>query len=200
MRRALPLSVAVVAACLLAACATTNPPLRGPIAPPPPPPPPPTPAEEFSWSTGRGANALSVTIAYRPSAAEQWSCAGQAVALMPETSYSRGRMMALYGSADRALQTVAQVRARSAANPGPDYSQFVRSTSCDPQDGFGFAGLPDGAYFIIALVRQVRPANATGGMVIMQRVELRGGAPIRMVLPQGMAPPAPAPRPAPRGR
>lgn len=191
-----------MAACVLAACATSNPPLRGPIAPPPPPPPPPTPAEEFSWSTGRGANSMTVTIAYRPNAAEAWSCAGQAVALMPETSYSRGRMMALYGSADRSLQTVAQVRARSAANPGPDYSQFVRSTSCDPQDSFAFTALPDGAYFIIARVRQVRPANATGEMVIMQRVELRGGAPIRMVLPQGVAPPAaaPAPRPGSRGR
>ena len=196
MRRALSPFAAVIAASLLAACATTAPPPRAPVAPPPPPPPP-TPAEEFSWSTGRGANSIGVVIAYRPSAAETWSCAGQAVALMPETSYSRGRMIALYGSADRALQTVAQVRARSAANPGPDYSQFVRSTACDAQDNFGFAALPDGAYFIIARVRQTRPANGGGEMVIMQRVELQGGAPIRMTLPQGMPAPAPAPA-APR--
>ncbi|HTI66710.1 MAG TPA: hypothetical protein VL460_04080, partial [Caulobacteraceae bacterium] len=141
---------------------------------------------------------------YRPAAADAWSCAGQAVALMPETSYSRGRMMALYGSAERALQTVAQVRARSAANPGPDYSQFVRSTSCDPQDSFTFSNLPDGPYYIIARVRQLRPPGATGEMVIMQRVELRGGGPARLTLPQGVplaapAPPRPA-TPAPAGR
>jgi hypothetical protein len=200
MRRALLPLAAILAASLLAACETVAPPPLS--APPPPPPPPPTPAEEFQWSTGRGANSLVATIAYRPSAAETWSCAGQAVALMPETSYSRGRMQTLYGSAERALQTVAQVRARSAANPGPDYSQFVRSTNCDAQDNFTFAGLPDGPYFIIARVRQTRPANAGGDMVIMQRVDLRGGGPTRVTLPQGGQAPGPArpspARPAPR--
>jgi hypothetical protein len=193
------LSAAAVAGLfLLAACETTPAPAPRAVAPPPPPPPPPTPAEEFAWSTQRGANTLTANIVYRPNAAEAWSCAGQAVALMPETSYSRGRMQALYGSADRSLQTVAQVRARSAANPGADYSQFVRSTACDPADTFTFVGLPDGAYFIIARVRQTRPANATGEMVVMQRVEVRGGQTIRMTLPQGVAaaPAAPA-RPAP---
>ncbi|OYX29861.1 MAG: hypothetical protein B7Y99_12420, partial [Caulobacterales bacterium 32-69-10] len=140
---------------------------------------------------------LSAVMAYRPNAAEAWSCAGQAVALMPETSYSRGRMMALYGSADRSLQTVAQVRARSAANPGADYSQFVRSTSCDPSDTFTFSGLPDGAYFIIARVRQTRPANGGGEMVVMQRVELRGGQTIRLTLPQGGPAPRQPARPGP---
>jgi hypothetical protein len=208
MRRFLPLSAASVAGLLLlAACATAPPPPRA-VAPPPPPPPPPTPAEEFAWSTVPGNNTLTGVMAYRPNAAEAWSCAGMgaAVALMPETSYSRGRILALYGSADRALQTVAQVRARSAANPGADYGQFVRSTSCDPSDTFTFTALPSGAYFIIARVRQTRPANGGGEIVVMQRVELRGGQAIRVTLPQGMAPAAaspppparPAPRPAPR--
>jgi hypothetical protein len=150
--------------------------------------------EEFAWSERPGANTLIGNIAYRPAAGQVWSCAGQSVALTPETSYSRGRMITLYGSADRALQTVAAVRTRSAANIGLDYSRFVDSTTCDDQDNFAFRDLPDGAYFIIARVRQTRPPGASGeGMVIMQRVELRGGAPVRIVLPQT----APAPRPAP---
>ena len=106
--------------------------------------------------------------------------------------------MALYGSADRSLQTVAQVRARSAANPGADYSQFVRSTACDPSDTFTFSELPDGAYFLIARVRQTRPANGGGEMVVMQRVELSGGRAVRLTLPQGVTPAAAAPRPAAR--
>jgi hypothetical protein len=201
MRRILPLSAASVAGLvLLAACATTPPPRAA--APPPPPPPPPTPAEEFAWSTVRGSNTLIGALLYRPVSAEVWSCAGQAVALMPETSYSRGRIMALYGSADRSLQTVAQVRTRSAANPGADYSQFVRSTSCDPADTFTFNALPDGAYFIIARVRQIQPANGGGEMVVMQRVELRGGQAVRLTLPQGVtpAPPPPPPRAPPPPR
>lgn len=203
MRRSLPFSVAAFVGLLfLAACETTQaPPPQRAAAPPPPPPPPPTPSEEFAWSTQRGANTLTANILYRPNAAEAWSCAGQAVALMPETSYSRGRMMALYGSADRSLQTVAQVRARSAANPGADYSQFVRSTACDPADTFTFVQLPDGAYFIIARVRQIRPANGGGEMVVMQRVEVRGGQAVRITLPQGVpVAPLPPPPPARPGR
>jgi hypothetical protein len=197
MRRVLSLSAAAAASLLLVACETTPPP--APPRPAPPPPPPPTPADEFSWSAARGANSLTAVVAYRPVVNEQWSCAGLPVALMPETSYSRGRMMTLYGSAERALQSVAQVRARSAVTSGPDYSQFVRSTACDAQDTFTFANLPDGPWFVIAQVRRGRTPGTPGEMVIMQRVELRGGAPVRITLPQGAPPPrAAAPAPAPR--
>lgn len=200
MRRVLHTLSAVALTALLGACATqpmAPPPPPPPRAvPPPPPPPPPTPMEEFAWSQRPGANTLVGAVAYRPSAAQTWSCTGQSVALTPETSYSRGRMISLYGSADRALQTVAAVRARSGANPGMDYSRFVKSTICDAQDSFTFRDLPDGAYFIIARVRRTRPPGGAGDeMVIMQRIELRGGAAIRIVLPQGAAQP---PRPAPR--
>ena len=196
MRRALPVIFAVAATALMAGCATMPPPppMARP-APPPPPPPPPTPIEEFAWSGRPGQNTLVGVMAYRPAPNQTWSCTGQSIALTPETSYSRGRMVALYGSADRAMQTVASVRARSAANPGIDYAQFVRSTTCDAQQGFTFRELPDGAYYVIARVRQTRPVTTGDGMVIMQRVELRGGQAVRMTLPQGMA--AAQPRPAP---
>jgi hypothetical protein len=187
MRPVLPVVLASAMAALLAACATAPPP-----APPPrpiPPPPPPTPIEEFGWSTRPGANVLNGNITYRPAAGQTWSCSGQSVALTPETSYSRGRMLTLYGSADRSVQTVAAVRTRSAANPGMDYSQFVRSTTCDAQNNFAFRDLPDGAYHIIARVRQTAPPSNGEGMVIMQRVEVRGGENIRIILPQPGAPP-----------
>jgi hypothetical protein len=158
--------------------------------------------EEFAWSEQPGNNSLLGNIAYRPAGGAVWSCAGQSVALTPETSYSRGRMITLYGSADRALLPVTEVQTRSRANPGLDYSRFVDSTSCDAQDNFAFRDLPNGAYFIIARMRQIRPA-APADMVIMQRVELNGGVAVRIVLPQTApaparpaAPPPPA-RPAP---
>ena len=208
MRRALPVLSAAALAVLMAACATppAPPPPAPPRAPPPPPPPPPTPLEEFGWSQRPGNNTLVGVVNYRPAASQTWSCAGQAIALTPETSYSRGRMISLYGSAEQALHSVADVRTRSAANPGLDYSEFVRSTTCDTQDTFTFQGLPDGAYHIIARVRQTRPATSGEGMVIMQRVELKGGQVLRVTLPQRPAatPSRPASRPparqAPRPR
>ncbi len=190
MRPVLPVLSAVAMAALLAACATAPPP-----SPPPrpvPPPPPPTPIEEFGWSTRPGANVLNGNLTYRPAAGQTWSCSGQSVALTPETTYSRNRMMALYGSADRALHPVATVQTRSAANPGMDYSQFVRSTACDAQNNFAFRDLPDGAYYIIARVRQTVPPVAGSDRVVMQRVELRGGENVRIILPQ----PPPAAPPA----
>jgi len=203
-RRALTIALAAAGAALLAACQTA-PIAPPPYRPPPPPPPPPTPAEEFAWSTARGANNLTVQLSFQAAPGQQWSCAGFAEALMPETSYSRGRMMALYGSAERAVQTVAQVRTRSAANPGADYGQFVKTAQCDAQDNFTFTDLPDGAYYVIARVKQVRPAGQAGEMVIMQRVELSRGQTIRMVLPQGPGraiapPPPPTPPPPSRAR
>jgi hypothetical protein len=191
--RVLSLAALGLAGALLAAC-EEMPLTPPPLTPPPPPPPPPTPAEEFAWSTQHGNNALAVTMAYRPGG-QLWSCAGQTEALMPETSYSRSRILTLYGSAERAVLDTTTVRARSAANTGADYGQYVRTAACDAQDMFSFTGLPDGAYFVIAQVHQVRPANPAGQKVVMQRVEVAGGQPVRLVLPTGgRAPPPPPPR------
>jgi len=176
------LTAATAAAILLTACATTPQPTRQ-AGPPAPPPPPPTPEQEFAWSTAPGGNMLTVTLAYQPAPAQQWSCAGLVQALMPETSYSRGRMALLYGSPERAIQSTTAVRERSAANPGPDYSQFVRTATCAADNSFTFSGLPAGNYFVIARVKQVRPP-ANNEMVIMQRVSVGGNAPTRITLPQ----------------
>lgn len=176
------LTMAGTAALLLAACATTPQPTRQ-AGPPAPPPPPPTPEQEFAWSTAPGTNTLTVNLAYQPAPGQQWSCSGMVEALMPETSYSRGRMALLYGSPERAIQSTTAVRERSAANPGPDYSQFVRTATCSADNSFTFSNLPAGNYFVIARVKQVRPP-AANEMVIMQRVSVAAGAPTRITLPQ----------------
>jgi hypothetical protein len=134
----------------------------------------------------KGNNSLTVTVAYQPAATQTWHCTGLAMALMPETSYSRGRMLTLYGSAERAVRSTAEVRSRSAANPDNESARFVKSTTCDANDSFSFANLPDGAYFIIAPVRETRPANG-GSMVVMQRIQLSGGQAMRITIPQGSA-------------
>ena len=178
---------AVVAAAALSSCAEVQKPaypVGRPTAPQPPPPPP-TPLDEFAWSAQRGTNGLAAVVNYRPRAGERWSCAGSSVGLTPETSYSRNRIQTLYGATERTIQTVAEVRARSAANAGLDYGQFVKSTSCDAKDSFVFQGLPDGAWFLIVRVRPISAAGQpTGeGVVIMQRIELRGGGTRQISLP-----------------
>jgi hypothetical protein len=104
------------------------------------------------------------------------------------------RMHELYGSAERALEPVANVRAHSGAVHGPDPGPYVRATTCDAHSRFAFEGLPDGGYFLIARVHlesvhleSVHPDSAGAaseeGLAVMQKVELTGGVTRQLMLP-----------------
>ncbi|NEX94498.1 hypothetical protein [Caulobacter sp. 17J65-9] len=164
MKRLLLLAVS---AATLSACATVTP------APPPPPTAANTfKADDFAWSVGAGSNVILGKVAYQLDG-KAWTCAGAAVGLTPDTPYSRARMARLYGSPDKAVRTVSEVRSRQVGEAGADYSRYVRSVRCDAKGGFAFQGLPDGAWFVIAPVKPV--GGEAEGRVIMQRVETRGG-------------------------
>ncbi|MDP3175848.1 MAG: hypothetical protein Q8M88_15575 [Phenylobacterium sp.] len=157
---------------LLAACETVG-------APPPPPPMAPPSAtvfrsSDFSWSAVPGRNAVVGRLTYkRPEA--RYTCAGAAVVLTPETLWTRRRMNILYNSPISAALPVEEVRARTPASNGEDFSAFVRRTTCDAADRFSFSGLPDGAWYVISVAK---PAEGRGpSIAVMRRVETRGGRP-----------------------
>lgn len=183
---------AVLIALSLAGCVSqpqSSPQLRPAFPPPPPPPEAVGPggyrASEFAWSTAVGTNTIMGSLAHRTKTTQGWSCTGQSAALTPQTRYSTERMRTLYGSSDQALASVDQVRAKGAANPGADYSQFVRSTTCDDHNSFAFSHLPDGGYFVIVRVRpRTHGAAAEANTVLMQHVEVRGGVVRQIVLPE----------------
>jgi len=160
----------------LAACQTPGP-------PPPPPGPPPSPsafrAADFSWSAVPGRNAIVGRLAFkRPDA--KYTCSGAAVVLTPETPWSRRRMSILYNSPVSAALPVEEVRARTPAHTGEDYSAFVRRTTCDSMDRFGFTGLPDGAWFVISVAKPAAGRGPT--MAIMRRIETHGGRAVQLGL------------------
>ncbi len=152
------------------------------------PPPPRTLAgafnpQEFAWSVDAGPGAIGGHVAYRSVSGERWTCAGQVMALIPATRYSAERMQVLYGSQARAIVPAAQVRARNAAPPDPRFGQYVHTATCDAHDGFSFARLPIGPWFLIARGRP--PGHAAGpndGVVIMQRLDIGAGV-TRVSLP-----------------
>ena len=160
----------------LAGCATT-------AVPPPPPPPPPAAtsfhAENFAWSAEAGSSSISGSVVYR-SAGQRFSCANQPVILIPDAPYSRGRIASLYGSADKAVLTVAEVRSRQAGRPRDEYSAFVRSGSCDATGRFVFQGLPAGGWFLVAVARTDQQGEP---LAIMKRVAVRAGEARAVVLP-----------------
>jgi hypothetical protein len=157
----------VAAGLLLAACQTTKH-YEQPLPVPPPPPPP--PVNEFAWSVKPGRNAID-GLAVWTRDGKRFSCAGQSVALMPETPYTRNRMVELYGSDEQAIRTVAEVRAHATPQTR-DIKAYVRPAQCDNLGAFSYQGLPDGAWFVI-----VRASSASGDEVVaLRRVRVSGGA------------------------
>jgi len=189
MRQGLALGAVLASVAVLAAgCGHLEPePLATPAQQVPPPPPP--PRSEFAWSSAPGANAIRGEIAYTDRVGRRWGCSGQSVALMPRTPSTDRRMQVLYGSPDRALEPVSNVRAHAGAVRGPDPGPYVRTTVCDPRNRFAFDGLPDGGYFVIARIhteggRQDGASSDTpDGLALMQRIELKGGVARQLALP-----------------
>jgi hypothetical protein len=152
-------------------------------------PPPPGAAQEgfspqaFDWSVNGGPGALAAHVAYRSVSGERWTCSGQVIALIPATRYSAERMQVLYGSQANAIIPAAQVRSRNAPPPDARLSQYVRTATCDAHDGFSFARLPVGPYFLIARARpHGHDAGPNDGVVIMQRLDVGPGL-TRLTLP-----------------
>lgn len=163
-----PVLALVLLAGAAAACAPV--PTAGPYGPPSTA----FSTEAFGWSAQPGTGGIDGRVAFTREGAS-YSCTGS-VALTPDTPYTRNRFATLYGSTDRAAIPEAIVRARTVADPNADYRSFVRSSTC--ADGrFGFSGLPDGGWFIIA------PVSAGGDrIVLMRHVVTRAGTTANVTL------------------
>ena len=130
-------------------------------------------ARDFAWSVRPGAGAIYGVVDFHRGPS-RYSCRGSDVLLTPETAWSRRRMMILYGSAGAASAPVSIVRARTPTAGAGDYARFVRRTTCDESDHFAFHDLPDGAWFIITIVK---PVDGGGeAMAVTRRVQTHGGS------------------------
>ena len=174
MKRLLTLLLACAAG--LSACETAGPPAPMPV-PPPPPVVESFRAADFAWSVPPGQNRIEGALGMRQGQV-RYSCTGSTVILMPETAWSRRRVMILYGSATNATVPVDIVRARTPPAP-PEFGRYVRSGPCTG-DRFAFNGLADGAWFLITLARPTTPGG--GQVAVMRRVETYGGRPVQVVM------------------
>ena len=178
-----PLIAALGLAAGLTACAPT-------LGPPPPGGPSPRPppsgagsadfsAGDFAWSQRPGRNVIAGRVVYRQGPV-RYTCAGASVVLTPETRWSARRMAALYGSTERAALPAEDVRARTPNAPAGDAGPYVKRTTCDEADQFAFAGLADGAWYVITVAR---PTAGNGGTAaLMRRVVVRGGRQVNVAL------------------
>ena len=170
MSRAL-IATAVVAGLGLSACTPT-------LGPAPPHGFPPSAgasafrADDFAWSAEAGHAGIAGRLAYH-AGRTHYTCARTTVILTPETPWTRRRMEALYLSAESAALPADEVRARTPSAPSGDYSAFIRKATCDAASRFSFAGLPDGAWYVIAAAKPVDGSGPT--MAVMRRVTTHGG-------------------------
>jgi hypothetical protein len=159
------ISLLLLAGLMLSAC-ESGPKARYEPLPPPPPPPPPN---EFAWSAKLGHNAIEGLGVWRDGA-RRFSCAGKSVLLMPETPYTKERMVELYGSDVQATRSVGEVRAHTTPAKR-DIQAYVHPTQCDSLGAFSYRDLPDGGWFLI-----VRAASPSGDEVVaLRRVHVSGG-------------------------
>lgn len=166
-----PLALAAVAAAALSACAPTTFPAGAPTGGPAA-----FNAADFAWSQRTGQAAIEGRVAYTQDG-KSYACVASA-GLTPETPYTRARFRTLYGSTDRAAVPAAVVRARTVADANANYSAYVRSERCE-NGRFAFTGLPDGGWFLIV---PVTTPGAEGPVVLMRRVETRGGRAVSLTL------------------
>lgn len=173
MSRAVRLLTAASLVGLVSACTTPTagpPPMGRPVAEEPDRTP--FRAEDFAWSQVRGKAQLAGRLTYRQGPV-RYTCAGATVVLTPETPWSRRRMEVLYRSAERAALPSDKVRARTPLAPPGDAGPFIKRAICDASDKFSYAGLADGAWFMITVAR---PATGPGETVaLMRRVVTKAG-------------------------
>jgi hypothetical protein len=173
--------LATVAAFLtLSACATSE----GPPAPAAASAPRPGSAafsvSDFVWSTNAGKGQIDGQVVYSDKDTA-FSCAAAGVILTPETPWVRRRMKILYNSENTAALPAGEVRKRTPPERSQDYSKYVRRTTCDAAGRFSFSGLPDGAWFVITVVRPIK-GGAGQEIALMRRVTTKGERPVKVRL------------------
>jgi len=174
-------SLGLAAFFILGACATTDKP-AAPAAPAAPPAAVPGSAafkqSDFAWSEATGTGEIRGQVTYSAHRTP-YGCTG--VVLTPETPWVRQRMSILYRSTESAALPAEEVRSRTPPERSQDYSKYVKRTACSADGKFTFSGLPDGAWFVITVVK---PTNGAAGaeMAIMRRVSIKGGKPVTVRL------------------
>jgi hypothetical protein len=169
---ALPTAMILGLTLAVAGCAQfglQEPALYTPIAP-----------SEIDWARKSGANTVS-GIAVTKAGGTSHTCAGQSANLVPDSAYARARMTAIFGNATRGTRA-ASLGPVKFEKDDPLYVSTLRTTRCDAAGSFSFPRVPDGIWYVTTSVKWQGPAQVEGGSM-MQRVDVRGGRFVKVMLP-----------------
>jgi hypothetical protein len=135
---------------------------------------------EIEWARKPGTNSVSGTAIVKAGGTSH-TCEGQSANLIPDSAYARARMSAIFGNTARGTRA-ASLGPVKFERDDPLYVSSLRSTRCDASGSFSFARIPDGVWYVTTSVKWQGPAQVEGGSM-MQRVDVRGGRLVKVVLP-----------------
>lgn len=101
--------------------------------------------------------------------------AGSEVTLIPQTYYSRERMVQIYGSGHFSAF------GKSFKNDDPQYLAYTRHTVADGEGKFTFDQVADGSYYITTTVVWMAGYYRQGG-ALMALAEVKGGQPTNVIM------------------
>ena len=134
---------------------------------------------EVDWARRSGANTVS-GIALMKAGGTSYTCAGQSAILIPDSAYAHARMTAIFGNATKGMRA-ASLGAAKFERDDPVYVSTLRTVRCDAMGSFSFPRVPDGGWYVTSSVKWQGASQVEGGSV-MQRVDLRGGRLVKVVL------------------
>lgn len=138
--------------------------------------------DKASYILNIGNNTLKGSAMIRQSGGGIVTCAGNNVAIIPATEYSKERIFAIYNNYNKAYKQY-NIYSNVVAfeNDDINYHKFKKSTICNPLGFFVIENLSDGEYFLTTQVTWNVGGYINGGF-LMERVSLSNGETKEIIL------------------
>lgn len=136
-----------------------------------------------AWAQGAGENLVEGTALLRTRGGEVRTCAALDVGLIPVTLHSRERIVHIYGNTRSGFNPAGVVgRHPRFSNDDPRFYKHIRKAKCDAEGRFEFDDVPDGEWFVEAIVSWEAPLHGKQGGSLMQLVRVSDGETRRLVM------------------
>lgn len=131
-------------------------------------------AREVSWVKSQGKNTIDGEAFLRTNGGEVRTCAGAPVIIVPISTYSTERVLAIYNNSEKGYRP-AFGSGSGFANDDPRFYEYTIRSMCDSTGHFRFKNVPDGSFYVIGSVTwQISPYVVEGGR-LMQKVRVSSG-------------------------
>lgn len=121
----------------------------------------------------KGPNTIKGSALWRQQGGGIVTCAGNMVALVPKTSYSTERFVALYGND---ISGISLIKSNIQFSPESlEYKQHILTAQCDAQGYFTFENVADGNFFVTSSIVWTAGAHNPQGGALMKSISVKGG-------------------------